>query len=243
LREDFVAEQVDVLGKHREHQLHEEMGGIMGGDAALAHTVGDLANDFGGLGGDAFGSLARAEGFGVGEGAAQEVDVLWLREFCQAEFMDLLDRASEIRVDLEAVEIADDEQRRVFEIFTILQQLLVGSGEIFFLAFIFPPEMAAEPDVGPAGAAIRFMDATFECVPRALGISGGRFGFNEEVAEIEEVLLAGAALRERRALPFTDKFVWGHRAVSDCRCRNDSVNAGNEPSPSPSLNGRGTNRV
>ena len=38
-----------VFGEHREHELHEEVGGIVGRDAALAHAVGDLADELGGF--------------------------------------------------------------------------------------------------------------------------------------------------------------------------------------------------
>ncbi len=124
--------------------------------------------------------------------------------------MDLLDRAGEVGVDFEAVEVADDQQRRVFEVFAVLEELLVGGGEVFVLAFVFPAEVAAHPDVGPALAAVGFLDAALERVPRAFGVGGGRLGLAEQVAEVEEVLLAGAALGELRRLPLLDEFVRGH---------------------------------
>ena len=58
LREDFVRQQADVLGEHAEHELHQEVGGVVGGDAALAHAVGEFAEELGGLLGDGFGGLA-----------------------------------------------------------------------------------------------------------------------------------------------------------------------------------------
>jgi hypothetical protein len=207
LREDFVSQEVDVVGEHREHELHEEVGGIVRRDAALAHAVGDLADDFSGLGGDGFGGLARAEGIRIGEDSAELVEVFGLGQLGERELVDLFGGARDVGVNLEAVEVANDEQRRVFEVFAVLEELLVGSGEVFLLAFVFPAEVAAEPDVGPAGAAFGFIDAALECVPSALGVGGGRFGLAEEVAEVEEMLLAGAALGELSGLSFLDERV------------------------------------
>ncbi len=114
LGEDLVVQQANVLGEHREHELHEEVSGVVGRDAALPHAVGDLANEFGGLRGDGFGRLARTQGFGIGEDTTQQVEVGRFGKLGQAELVYLLHRAGKIRVDFEAVEIANDEQRRVF---------------------------------------------------------------------------------------------------------------------------------
>ena len=98
-------------------------------------------------------------------------------------------------------------QRRVFEVFAVLEQLLVGGVEVFVLAFVFPAEVAAHPDVGPAVAAVGFVDAAFEGVPRAVGVGLGGLGLAEEVAEVEKMLLAGAALGKRDGLPLGDELL------------------------------------
>jgi hypothetical protein len=54
------------------------------------------------------------------------------------------------------------------------------------------------------------VDAAFEGVPAAVGVGVGGFGLGEEVAEVEEVLLVAAALREAIAGPFVDEFVRGY---------------------------------
>ena len=183
--------------------------------------------------------FAGAKRLWIGECAAEEVEIFWFREFGQAEFMDLLDRAREVRVDFEAVEIADDQQGWVLEVFAVLEELLVGGCEVFMFAFIFPAEVVAKPDVGPAAAGggrarlqpswfsvvttrlggslalpfvvdCGFANAALECVPRACGVGGGRFGLAEEVAEIEKVLLASTVLGELSGLPLSNEFVWGH---------------------------------
>ena len=54
-----------------------------------------------------------------------------------------------------------------------------------------------------------FSDAAFEGVPRAFGVGLRGLGLAQEVAEVEEMLLAGAALGERDGLPFLNEFVGG----------------------------------
>ena len=99
-----------------------------------------------------------------------------------------------------------------------MEELLVGGGEVFVLAFVLPAEMVAEPDIGPAATGgcgdggfvvdFSFADTALERVPSAFGVGGGRLGLAKEVAEIEEVLLAGAAFGELNGLPLLDEFVW-----------------------------------
>jgi hypothetical protein len=62
------------------------------------------------------------------------------------------------------------------------------------LFLVFPGEMAAEPDVDPAARAVGFMNAALEHVERAVAIDLGRLGLAKEFAQVEEVLLKGAAL-------------------------------------------------
>lgn len=190
-----------------------------GRDAATTEPVGDLSDELGGLGGDGFGGLARAEGFGVGEECAEDVEVLGFGEAGQVESVDALGGAGEVGVDFEAVEVADDQERWVFEVFTVLEQLFVGGGEVFVFAFVFPAEVIVHPDVGPAVAAVGFMDAAFESVPGAVGVGFGGFGLAEELAQVEEVLLASAAFGEISGLPFVDKFVGRHAQVRLCQTK------------------------
>ena len=46
-------------------------------------------------------------------------------------------------MDLEAVKVANDQQRRVFEVLAEIEQLLVGGGEVLVPPLVFPTEMAA----------------------------------------------------------------------------------------------------
>jgi hypothetical protein len=56
-------------------------------------------------------------------------------------------------VDLEADEVADDEERRIFEGFVIVGELTVGGLEISTLGLVLPGEETALPDVSKAFAA------------------------------------------------------------------------------------------
>ena len=75
------------------------------------------------------------------------------------------------------------------------------------LALVFPAEVAAHPDVGPALAAVGLADAALEGVPGAVGIGLGRLGLAEQVAQIEKVLLVGGAFGEIGRLPLGDEFL------------------------------------
>jgi hypothetical protein len=44
-------------------------------------------------------------------------------------------------VDLEAVEVAYNQQRRVFQVLAVLQKLAIGLFEIFVLALVFPAKI------------------------------------------------------------------------------------------------------
>ena len=141
---------------------------------------------------------------------AEDVEVGRLGEAGEVEGVDLLGRAGEVGVDLEAVHVADDQQRRVFQVLAVQEQLLVGGGQVLVLALVLPAEVAAHPDVGPAVAAVGLVDAALEGVPGAVGVGLGRLGLAEQVAQVEEVLLAGGALGERHLLPLGDEFLRSH---------------------------------
>ena len=112
----------------------------------------------------------------------------------------MFDRAGEIGMHLEAVKVADDEEGRVLQVLTVLEELLIGGRPILALALVLPGEVTALPDVGPAAAAAGLARTLLEGVRAAVGVGGGRRGFAEDSAEVKEVLLGGATLGERAAL-------------------------------------------
>lgn len=68
----------------------------------------------------------------------------------------LLSGVGEVGVDLEAVEVADDEQGRIFEGGAVLVELFAGLGEIFAFAFVFPAEEIFFPDIAQPSPPSRF---------------------------------------------------------------------------------------
>ena len=80
------------------------------------------------------------------------------------ELVCFLHRAIKVRANDVAIEIADDEQRRIEKRFAIAQKLTVGFVEIFLFAFVLPGKTAALPDIcettlsfGLFRDAVRFM--------------------------------------------------------------------------------------
>ncbi len=183
----------------------------LGGDA-LSHpqALGKIAQALGGVPGDRLGVYVWVQGVRIGEQVLQDVKVCRLGEGVEVERVDALARVGEVGVDLEAIRVADDQQRRVFKIFAVVEKLLVGFLEVFVFAFVLPAEVAAHPDVGPAVAPFGLGDAALEGVPLAVGIGVGGLGLVEQVAEIEEVLLAGAPLGEVHPLPLGDELLRSH---------------------------------
>src|ERR1039457_6739663 len=45
-----------------------------------------------------------------------------------------------IGVDFETIKVANDKQRRVIQVFTVLKQLPIGGLEVFVFALVFPGE-------------------------------------------------------------------------------------------------------
>ncbi len=53
-------------------------------------------------------------------------------------------------MDLDPLDIADDQERRVLEVLTVVEELLVGGLQVRPLALVLPGEEAALSDVGEA---------------------------------------------------------------------------------------------
>ena len=115
-------------------------------------------------------------GLGIGEQLAEDVEVGRLGQPGQVELVFPLGRGGEVGMDLEAVHVANDQQRRVLQVFAVEQQLGVGRLQVLVLALVLPAEVAAHPDVGPAVAALGLLDALLEGVPLALRVGLGRLG-------------------------------------------------------------------
>ena len=92
--------------------------------------------------------------------------------------------------------------------------MLISLEQALAFAFVFPGEVPFHPHIGPALAAAGLVDAALERVPGALRVGGRRLGLLEQLAEIEEMLLGGAALGELRLLPLGDELLRGHEGFA-----------------------------
>jgi hypothetical protein len=208
----FSREQTHILGEHAEHELFRRKrkwaarwGSMLRWRRPSAMRAKRSAAC--GLGGE-----AGLEGFGVGEEAAERFPKLIGRlvEVGERKGVDALEGVGEVGVNLEAVEVADDQERRVFEVFAVAEKLLVGVGEVSMFALVLPAEVAAHPDVGPAAFAGGLGDAALESVMCTFGVGFGGLGLTEQVTEIAKVLLVAAALGEIGGAPFCDELLGGH---------------------------------
>ena len=124
-------------------------------------------------------------------------------EVVEREGVDALASSGEVGVDLEALEVADDEEGRVAEVFAVVVELLIGlfEGLVLAFAFVFPGKVVAQPNVGKAGAAARFADLFLEGVALAGWVGLGRGLLAEELAKVVEMGLRAGPLRLRVDLP------------------------------------------
>lgn len=169
--------------------------------------VGDFLRDH-------FLSAIRPQLFRFGERLSQELNVASVLEAIEIEFVFLRRVAGKVRVNLEAIEIAHDQERRIVERLAIAKELLVRGVEVLVLPLVFPAELLIEPDIGPTLAIVGRVDAFLKREPFARRINIGGLGMIEQFAQIEEVLLIGAAFRKVGGLPFGDELVRGHGDVA-----------------------------
>jgi hypothetical protein len=122
-------------------------------------------------------------------------------------------------VDLEANEVADDEQRGIFKSFVVLVQLAVGLVEVRAFGFVLPGKPAALPDVGEAflGAA-DLADSLFKGVTGADLVDFRGVGNAERLAEVTKMLWRGRTLSKRAGVPLADEIqqINWHRALGYC---------------------------
>ena len=119
LAEKPLRQQPRVFAEHAEHELHQEVGGPQRLDPLVAHPVSQLGEPLGRLYRDLLAGDAGPQRVGVGKEPAEDVEVGRVGQTGQVEDMHLLGRAREVRVDLEAVHVANDQQRRVLQGFAV----------------------------------------------------------------------------------------------------------------------------
>ena len=201
--EEVAGEEAGVLGEEAEEEFVEEMGDLVRVVAAGLKTAGEFGELAGGLLGDLLAGARGAEGLRLAHDGAEDAEGLLgaVAELVEVEGVDLLGRVGEVGVDLEALQVADNQEGRVFQGLAILEQLLVGGGEVLVLALILPAEVAALPDVRPPSPPPVFSTPFSKAYqsPGGIGLVGG--GDAEQAAEVDEVFLGGGAFGASAAEP------------------------------------------
>lgn len=211
--EQPVGQQAGVLREQTEQQPHQKMRRLLRVVAPAAQTLrqpgelrrrplGDAGAGEGGsqplrLGEQRSQHLQRRQRRCCGRGRCRQVG--------QGEGVRPLGRAGEVGMHLESVQVAHHQQRRVVKILAVLQQLLIGGGQVLALALVLPAEMVLEPDIGPAVAAAALGRPLLKAEEGAALVGGGRSRLAEHVAQVNEMRLRGAALGEGAALPAGDE--------------------------------------
>jgi hypothetical protein len=117
-----------------------------------------------------------------------------------------------VGVNLESIEVADDEQGRIAEVFAVIVELLVGCLEVLVLLsaalFVLPGKVIAPPDIGESIAAVDLRDGLFEGETLADAVGRGWVGLAEHLAEIYEVRLRSAAFGQCGNAPAFNELRW-----------------------------------
>src|ERR1019366_396812 len=156
--------------------------------------------------------FARPQFFRVRHDPFELLERSRLAQIFEPEFMLFADRVGPVAADNKVVEVADDQQGRIFESESILLKLPECGVQVLALPFIFPAEVAALPDVGPTLAATCLRGAALKAVEITRGIGFCRRRFAEQSAQIEKMLLRCRALLQLNGVPFSNEVIDRERA-------------------------------
>jgi len=101
--------------------------------------------------------------------------------------------------------MANDKVRRVLQVQGVGLELAQSGVQVLVLAFVFPAEAAAPPDVRPAVAAADFLRAALETVALAEGIVRCGRRLAQERAQIEKVFLRTLTLTKLAVAPLANE--------------------------------------
>ena len=206
-RENARWEQPCVLGEEAEDDAVEVVGDGFRIVSALVHRARDLREARCGQLRNLVGGLLGPQRLGVEHDGAQHAQRLGGAFPARVEVIERHDvnrwpGVGEGGVDLDAIHVADDQQRRIIERVAVVDELLVRRGEVRVRAFVLPGEVPALPDVRPALAAgAEPFRAGLERVRLAGRIGLVRRRHAEQAAEVDEVLLRRGALAARAVAP------------------------------------------
>ena len=216
---DSGGQQTDVFGEETEDQLGEKVGDAPRIGIPVAHIVGDQLKGVGGFLGNLLGIAAGVQAFRRLEQCAQPAHDFGIAgDLAVTEGIDLLRRVGEIGVDFPVVDIGDDQKRRIVQVFAVLQQLLVGSVQVFVFVgrFVFDREMTLVKDISatvPAGLCERLLE------DKGIAILGfaiaARHLHLDQATDIKKMRLTALQLAQCRVCPFVDEFLRMHRVSFD----------------------------
>ena len=157
--------------------------------------------------------LAGPQPLGIRERPLELVAGGRVPQVFQDEVVGLADAVGPVGADAEALQVADDQQRRVVQRQRVLPQLPEGGVQVGVRAFVLPAEMAALPHVGPAAAARVLFRAALEAVALAGGVGFDRRRLAEHAAQVVEVRLRRLAFLQLGSRPLGDELVRRHAVM------------------------------
>ena len=133
------------------------------------------------------------------------------RDVRVGEPVNALDGVVEVGVDLVAVKVAHDQQRRVAQGLAVELELAVGLAEVDVKPLVLPREApAAATRRRNRAAPVSFFSLFSNVKKSPLGSASAGFGSLDQTAYVEEVFLRGRTLTQPGATPFLGKVVWVH---------------------------------
>src|SRR6185503_4560213 len=97
-------------------------------------------------------------------------------------FINFLYCRGEVRMDDDAIHVANDEQGRVFKRLAVLQKLIISGVEVLMLPLVLPSEVSALPHISPALAAAVLVRAALESEPFAQRVNVRRLRVFKDLA-------------------------------------------------------------
>ena len=212
-REHVIGQQPHVVGEHAEDEPVDEVRDRLRIVAALPQRLRDHGEGRRRALGKRLPGFVRPKLIGIRERPLEHVARRRVGEVVQAEFIGLADTVRPVGADAEPHHVRDDQQRWVLQRQRVLPELSERGVEVSTPALVFPGEVVAFPDVGPALAARVLARAALETIGLAGWVGFSRRRLIQQPAEVDEVLLRTGTLLQRRGAPLGNELVCGQGVV------------------------------
>ena len=208
-REHVVRQQANVVGEHAEDQAVDEVRDRLRIVTALSQRLGDGRERRRHALGERLPGLSWPQTFGVGERPLQPVPRRRIGQIVELELVRPADAVRPVGADPEPHHVGHDQQRRVLQRQRVLPELVERRVEVGPPSLVFPGEVVALPDVGPAVAA-GVPACPLEVVRLTRWVGLGRRRLVQQTAQVDEVLLGRRTLFQLRGSPLRDELVRRH---------------------------------